>query len=73
MVIIYVPITISALYTNVTKRYIQEVWAPSVICFGLTGFVHPVLYLQLMGKQRSLIPNSPASVCHNICNCDILD
>jgi len=49
MVIIYVPITISALYTNVTKRYNQEVWAPSVICFGLTGFVHPVLYLQRMG------------------------
>ncbi|XP_067231466.1 hydroxycarboxylic acid receptor 2-like [Chanodichthys erythropterus] len=50
MVIIYVPMTISALFSNLAKLIIQEVWSPSVICFVLAGFVQPVLYLHRNGK-----------------------
>ncbi|XP_048036472.1 chemokine XC receptor 1-like [Megalobrama amblycephala] len=45
MVIIYVPITISALFSNLANLSTQEIWSPSVICFVLAGFVQPVLYL----------------------------
>ncbi|XP_067231465.1 chemokine XC receptor 1-like [Chanodichthys erythropterus] len=50
IVIIYVPMTISALFISLTKLNIQEVWSPSVICFVLAGFVQPVLYLHRNGK-----------------------
>ncbi|XP_067280771.1 C-C chemokine receptor type 8-like [Pseudorasbora parva] len=50
MVIIYVPIIISGLFTNLTKLYIDEVWSPAVVCYVLSGFVQPVLYLHQNGK-----------------------
>ncbi|XP_051734828.1 chemokine XC receptor 1-like [Ctenopharyngodon idella] len=50
MVILYVPISISALFTNLAKLNIQEVWYPSMICYVLAGFVQPVLYLHRNGK-----------------------
>ncbi|XP_051734830.1 uracil nucleotide/cysteinyl leukotriene receptor-like [Ctenopharyngodon idella] len=50
MVILYVPITISALFNNLAKLNFQKVWSPSVICYVLAGFVQPVLYLHRNGK-----------------------
>ncbi|XP_026089808.1 hydroxycarboxylic acid receptor 2-like [Carassius auratus] len=50
MVMLYVPIIISAIFTNLTKQNIQGVWAPSLICYVLAGFVQPVLYLHRNGK-----------------------
>ncbi|XP_048036477.1 somatostatin receptor type 5-like [Megalobrama amblycephala] len=54
MVIIYVPLTLTALYTILTNLIIQEVWFPSVICYVLAGFVQPVLYLHRTGKLSCL-------------------
>ncbi len=50
MVILYVPIIISALFNNLTKLNIQGVWFPGMICYLLAGFVQPALYLHRNGK-----------------------
>ncbi|XP_048036471.1 G-protein coupled receptor 35-like [Megalobrama amblycephala] len=58
MVIIYVPLTFTALFTILTNLIIQEVWSPSMICYVLAGFVQPVLYLHRTGKLSCLFsPN----------------
>ncbi|XP_050948626.1 hydroxycarboxylic acid receptor 2-like [Labeo rohita] len=50
MVVLYVPIFISAIFINLTKQNIEGVWAPALICYVLAGFVQPVLYLRRNGK-----------------------
>ncbi|XP_056302930.1 C-C chemokine receptor type 8-like [Danio aesculapii] len=50
MVILYVPITVSALFNNLTQLNIQEVWLPALICYVLASFLQPVLYLHRNGK-----------------------
>ncbi len=54
IVIIYVPLALTALYTIVTKVMIQDVWFPAVFCYMLAGFVQPVLYLNRTGKLSCL-------------------
>ncbi|XP_052393917.1 uracil nucleotide/cysteinyl leukotriene receptor-like [Carassius gibelio] len=54
IVIIYVPLALTALYTIVTKVMIQDVWFPAVICYILAGFVQSVIYLNRTGKLSCL-------------------
>ncbi|XP_042567363.1 hydroxycarboxylic acid receptor 2-like [Cyprinus carpio] len=56
MVVLYVPSIISALFTNLTKLNIKGVWAPSLICYVLAGFMQPVLYLHRNGKLSCFCP-----------------
>ncbi|XP_052393887.1 hydroxycarboxylic acid receptor 2-like [Carassius gibelio] len=50
MVMLYVPILISAIFTYLTKVNIQGAWDPSLFCYVMAGFVQPILYLHRSGK-----------------------
>ncbi|XP_056301826.1 C-C chemokine receptor type 8-like [Danio aesculapii] len=50
MVIIYVPFSISGIYTVLIKEFLWACWIPSMICYVLAGFVQPILYLHRTGK-----------------------
>ncbi|XP_056302927.1 uracil nucleotide/cysteinyl leukotriene receptor-like [Danio aesculapii] len=50
MVITYVPLCLTGLYSIVSELFIQAVWLFSVMCYILAGFVQPVLYLHRIGK-----------------------
>ncbi|XP_056114215.1 G-protein coupled receptor 35-like [Rhinichthys klamathensis goyatoka] len=54
MVITYLPLTLTTLFTILTKLIIQEVWSPAVTCYVLAGFVQPVLYQHRTGKLSCL-------------------
>ncbi|XDV38347.1 hypothetical protein PO909_007786 [Leuciscus waleckii] len=60
MVIIYVPYTMTGLFTIVTKQNIRALWSICTVCFLLAGFVQPVLYLYHAEKH--------ASVTQKLCN-----
>ncbi|XP_056587669.1 C-C chemokine receptor type 8-like [Triplophysa dalaica] len=51
-VLMFGPMTITGFYYVVTDDYIDrpEVWLSGILCFMLTGFVQPVLYLQRTGQ-----------------------
>ncbi|XP_050948623.1 hydroxycarboxylic acid receptor 2-like [Labeo rohita] len=53
MVIVYVPIIMSGLFTVLTKEYISAFWFPGLICYVLASFVQPILYLHLNRKLFS--------------------
>nr|XP_055035550.1 G-protein coupled receptor 35-like [Misgurnus anguillicaudatus] len=57
MVNVYVPIMITGGIIILTQQNTQEVWLPSIICYVLAGFVHPVLYLYRAGKLSCLHKN----------------
>ncbi|XP_056301825.1 chemokine XC receptor 1-like [Danio aesculapii] len=50
LVITYAPFSISGIYTLLAKQYIFACWIPSLICYVMTGFVQPILYLHRAGK-----------------------
>ncbi|XP_050948625.1 C-C chemokine receptor type 8-like [Labeo rohita] len=54
LVVLYVPLTLTAVHSIVTKVMIQDVWFSAVICYVLAGFVQPVLYLNQSGKLSCL-------------------
>ncbi|XP_051734821.1 uracil nucleotide/cysteinyl leukotriene receptor-like [Ctenopharyngodon idella] len=50
MVITYVPYSIAGFFTVVGKNLIPAYWFPGLVCYVLSGFVQPVLYLHRTGK-----------------------
>ncbi|XP_056114207.1 chemokine XC receptor 1-like [Rhinichthys klamathensis goyatoka] len=50
MIIQNVPFTITGLYIILTKQEINDYWFPAFVCYVLTGFLQPFLYLQRTGK-----------------------
>ncbi|XP_067280745.1 chemokine XC receptor 1-like [Pseudorasbora parva] len=61
MVIIYVPYTITGLFTIVTKQNIKALWFIGMLCFLLAGFVQPVLYLCRAEKRSCLCSSKVCS------------
>ncbi|XP_051734822.1 uracil nucleotide/cysteinyl leukotriene receptor-like [Ctenopharyngodon idella] len=50
MVITYAPYSIAGFFTIVTEKLIPANWFPGLVCYVLSGFVQPVLYLHRTGK-----------------------
>ncbi|XP_051734817.1 chemokine XC receptor 1-like [Ctenopharyngodon idella] len=50
MIIQNVPFTITGFSIILTKQDLLDVWFPAFLCYVLSGFVQPVLYLQRTGK-----------------------
>ncbi|XP_051734820.1 chemokine XC receptor 1-like [Ctenopharyngodon idella] len=50
MVITYVPYSIAGVFSIFRKRLTAAYWFPGLVCYVLSGFVQPVLYLHRTGK-----------------------
>ncbi|XP_056114213.1 C-C chemokine receptor type 8-like [Rhinichthys klamathensis goyatoka] len=50
MAFIYVPYPITGFYIIHTQQNNPAYWLPGLVCYGLAGFVQPVLYLHRTGK-----------------------
>ncbi|XP_056302928.1 G-protein coupled receptor 4-like [Danio aesculapii] len=50
MLVTYIPLCLTGLYSILSNNFVQAVWFPSVMCFMLAGFFHPLLFLHRTGK-----------------------
>ncbi|XP_077053561.1 chemokine XC receptor 1-like [Siphateles boraxobius] len=50
MVITYAPISIAGVFFIATEKLNPACWLPGLVCYVLSGFVQPVLYLHHTGK-----------------------
>ncbi|XP_048021377.1 uracil nucleotide/cysteinyl leukotriene receptor-like [Megalobrama amblycephala] len=50
MVITYIPYSIGGFFTIARTKLIPAYWFPGLVCYVLSGFVQPVLYLHRTGK-----------------------
>ncbi|XP_067280750.1 hydroxycarboxylic acid receptor 2-like [Pseudorasbora parva] len=50
MIIQNVPFTITGFSIILTKQNILDIWFPAILCYVLSGFLQPFLYLQRTGK-----------------------
>ncbi|XP_056587672.1 somatostatin receptor type 1-like [Triplophysa dalaica] len=50
MVFMYAPFIFTGFFTIVTQAYVQAVWIPAMVSYGVGGYLQPVLYLHRCGK-----------------------